>query len=148
VCTFASAAAARLFASFSAFFARPLSFFAFPPLGAIVVSTWLLSGIRSQIDNYLRVIDYRVSQGIKKGRVRRVTCQSNLIVIVLSAFLSDLRPRGHEDRQRTISPTENKHSSVSPVSSNCNTFCLFPRLYHLLTLPYLFPGYKAISHPD
>ena len=37
--TLASAAAARLFASFSAFFARPLSFFPFAPLGAIVVST-------------------------------------------------------------------------------------------------------------
>jgi len=58
--TFASAAAARLFASFSAFFARPLSFFAFPPFGAIVVSTWLLSDFRGQVVNKLRVIDYRV----------------------------------------------------------------------------------------
>jgi hypothetical protein len=81
--TFASAAAARLFASFSAFFARPLSFFAFPPLGAIVVSTWLLSGIGGQMDNNLRVIDYRVSQRDKElfGGVviEGVTCRSNLI---------------------------------------------------------------------
>jgi hypothetical protein len=78
--TFASAAAARLFASFSAFFARPLSFFAFPPLGAIV---WLLSGIGGQMDNNLRVIDYRVSQRDKElfGGVviEGVTCRSNLI---------------------------------------------------------------------
>ena len=36
-CTLAAAASACLFASFSAFLARPLSFFAFPPFGAIIV---------------------------------------------------------------------------------------------------------------
>ena len=45
--TFVCSAAARLFASFSAFFARPLSFLPFPPFGAMIVSTWLLSGVRA-----------------------------------------------------------------------------------------------------
>jgi hypothetical protein len=43
--TFACSAAARLFASFSAFFARPLSFFAFPPLGAMDMSAYRISKI-------------------------------------------------------------------------------------------------------
>jgi hypothetical protein len=56
---FASAAAARLFASFSAFFARPLSFFAFGPLGAMIVSNLLLSGVWSQIPDNMEGIRMR-----------------------------------------------------------------------------------------